>query len=113
MAGAKAMRQEATESDSLSRAIGDFRDEFVGWIDTELARLREREREESLVSKGHDAPGAPPSHAAPVTESGAQAPPLNPRQRLDALARLLDCRLKQSQGAGEPSREAVPERTTW
>ena len=112
MAGAKAMRHEAMESDSLSRAIGDFRDQLVSWIDTELAHLREREREESLVMKEHEPAGPPPSYAVSETGSGAHTPSLNPRQRLDALARLLDHRLKRSLGAGNPSQDGAPEHTT-
>jgi hypothetical protein len=38
-------------------------------------------------------------------------PPANPRQRLDALARLLDERLKHAQGAAESTNSAGNERT--
>jgi hypothetical protein len=40
------------------------------------------------------------------TDPEPRTPLANPRQRLDALARLLDHRLKQAQGAAETSRGA-------
>jgi hypothetical protein len=49
------------------------------------------------------------SVAMPGSEWDAetQAPPLNPRERLDALARLLDHRLKLAEGAAGVSRDAT------
>ena len=42
MIGPKAMSREIEESDPISSAIGEFRDELLFWIDSELVRLRER-----------------------------------------------------------------------
>jgi hypothetical protein len=52
---------------------------------------------------------AEPSIDMPGSERDpeAQVPPLNPRQRLDALARLLDHRLKQAEGAAGVSRDTT------
>jgi hypothetical protein len=148
------MSNQAESADFLSRAIGEFREELLLWIDTELARLQEREQEENLVVEevstapksirsgprggshlgsqtncdgaspgrpdflsGMERPtlrncerftdrnsrdeitGLPVAFTEPETDPEPQAPPLNPRQRLDALARLLDHRLKQVEGA--------------
>jgi hypothetical protein len=148
------MSSDADEPDLLSRAIGEFREGFLLWIDAELVRLRERESEESLVMEEGSAapsssrsglgggsplgsrasrpaarPGRPdlpaeigwqtprnrgkaagrdsvaetawPPVAPPGPESDPepQPPPSDSRQRLDALARLLDHRLKRAQGA--------------
>ncbi len=152
------MSHEAESADLLARAIGEFREELLLWIDTELTRLRGRAAEESPVieesSTGPDlvhtgqtgefrfgspthidtqSPGRPESPPGvrratlrdpeafadrsaaaetrepqvafprPEADPESQAPPLNPRQRLDALAQLLDRRLKQVEGAADPS----------
>src|SRR4051794_8221893 len=57
------MSHDAHQPDLLSRAIGEFREEFLVWIDAELVRLREREQEESRVMKEGSA-------AASSTRSG-------------------------------------------
>lgn len=148
------MGLDTESADSLLRAIGEFRLEFLSWIDAEMARVREREPGEGLAAGGilttpgsvrsgprgglhvgtradddRMSPGisihssgigtdAPRAHEGfaergsdvsptmptatipgPETDPGASAAPLNPRQRLDALARLLDQRLKQAEGA--------------
>jgi hypothetical protein len=152
MIGPKSMSREIEDSDPLSSAIGEFRDELLFWIDSELLRLRERAHvvdsgiEEQLapatresnfigssgrlgVSQGGSIcqPGiaraespscervvdrkdlvaetARPPVALPELPTDAELRPSvsNPRQRLDALARLLDHRLKQAQGTGEVS----------
>ena len=152
MIGPKAMSREIEDSDPLSSAIGEFRDELLFWIDSELLRLRERAqvddsvmekelatatRESNFVSssgrlglsqgsaicqsgiaraespswervvdrKDLVAETARPPVALPElpTDSELQPSVSNPRQRLDALARLLDHRLKQAQGTGEVS----------
>jgi hypothetical protein len=160
------MSQQTEARDSLSRAIGEFREELLRWIDTELARLREREPDEGLAMENESTTaistpaglsgesrggsqtsqnaacsgraGLPPRVrwelpwsreraadgdaaaettrppiASPATATGPepQAVPLNSRQRLDALARLLDHRLKRSQGAAGASRGAAAEAT--
>jgi hypothetical protein len=66
---------------SLSRAIIELREEILLWIDTELVRLREWERDETVAMEERSAP-------APLTrwavESGSQAH--SPTKRL--VARL-------------------------
>jgi hypothetical protein len=56
---------------------------------------------EGFADRGPDASPSRPAAPMPGTETHprASAAPLNPRQRLDALARLLDQRLKQAEGA--------------
>jgi hypothetical protein len=150
MIGPKAMSREIGVSDPLSWAIGEFREELLLWIDTELVRLREREQADDLVIEEELAVarepqfnasssrlGVPrgsryfesgiawqeprtreravdrdsvvetlrPSVALPERQTDPELrPPLsNPRQRLDALARLLDHRVKQAQGTAETS----------
>ena len=155
MIGPKAMSREIEESDPLSSAIGEFRDELLFWIDSELVRLRERVRlddsvvEEELATAARDFNFSSSSTRVRVTHGGSYSqsgtvraeprsceravdrkdlvaetarPPVarpelqtdsdlrssvsNPRQRLDALARLLDHRLKQAQGTAEVSSTA-------
>jgi hypothetical protein len=148
------MNDDTEVSDPLSRAIAEFREELVVWINTELGRLQQWDEDENLVLEdGSAAPVStgssqeagsgvgsrasrlwarlvradPPSAMGwephrngqrvavgdaakesgwssatvpgPETEPKPQASPLDSRQRLDALARLLDHRLKQAQGA--------------
>ena len=177
------MSQGTESADSLARAIGEFRTELLVWIDTELARLQERDpgassvvgerstaprsmgaglrggsqpgsrtdvdaprpgspellsgtgwetpREgQSFVDRDGNAALAGPTAAVagPETDPPPGANSGNPRERLDALARLLDQRLKQVEGAsgtrlgatsggtqgipgespGQPGRPAVP-----
>jgi hypothetical protein len=89
------MSHDSQVSDPLSRAIGEFREELLFWIDAELSRLR-REQAENLVIQEELATAG----ASPLKDE-ALSPVANPRQRLDALARLLDHRLKQAKTAGE------------
>jgi len=66
----------------------------LGWHES---RTRERvvERDSSLAETAR-----PPVDAAELeTDPKPQVPPSDPRQRLDALARLLDDRIKRAQGA--------------
>jgi hypothetical protein len=138
------MEPDSDLPDRLLSAIGDFRQEMLHWIDSELDRLREREQAEArrneqgpasaplahfgATSRRHLSTSGwlhhPPAAASsehhrlelasdrdPVPENARQLPDAprpapdaeppatdsNARQRLDALARLLDSRLKQSQ----------------
>src|SRR5437764_15486888 len=63
------MSHDADEPDFLSRAIGEFREEFLLWIDAELVRLHEREQEASLVMEEGS---AAPSSARPGLGGGPQ-----------------------------------------
>jgi hypothetical protein len=149
MIGPKSMSREIEVSDPLSWAIGEFREELLLWIDTELVRLQEPEQvdhpvmeEELAVARESHFSGSSSRHGvsrgSPFFKSGiarqeprtrervvdreelvveTARPPValpeldtdpeprpslsNPRQRLDALARLLDHRLKQAQGTAE------------
>jgi hypothetical protein len=146
MIGSKAMSHENEVSNPLSWAIGEFREELLLWIDTELVRLGEqaddsvRGEEQAASRESHlsaassrlgarrgsprfqsgtavqesrtrervvDRDSAVETARQPVARPELQAnpdpqpAPSNPRQRLDALARLLDHRLKQAQGAAE------------
>jgi hypothetical protein len=163
------MSHGTDRADPLARAIAEFRQEFLLWIDRELARGHQRDpgagrgaEERStaghpLVSgpRGGSQPRAQPEGVAPraerpvllaelgreppreeerfadrsreaeitaapragagpemetETDSQPQAGPANPRHRLDALARLLDHRLKQVDGAAAVRRVAASRR---
>ena len=154
------MSHDADVLDSLSRAIAEFREKVLLWIDTALVRLREREQAESLAMEEKSAPAAltrlrmergsptasptrrpaagkdgmdlqpvmswegtpnpaeiagpdsrgdlarPPIVAPrPEADTKSKSPPLDSLKRLDALARLLDHRLKASQDAASNSSE--------
>jgi len=111
------MSHDADVFDSLSRTIADFREKVVGWIDTALVRLREREQEESMASEKRSAPAAvtrlcTERGSQPIlTETGtkSKSPPLDSLKRLDALAQQLDQRLKVSQEAAPNSSGASGE----
>ncbi len=158
------MSHDADGLDSLSRAIAELREKVVGWIDTALVRLREREQEESLATQEKSAPAAltrlsrergsqtqsptrrpgasleetelrpvmswqgsrnteeiagpdslrdparPPLVAArPETGAKSTSSPMDSLKRLDALARVLDQRLKVSQEGASNSSGASSE----
>jgi hypothetical protein len=102
------MSHDTRVPDALSTAIAELRQELVGWIDGELARLRERERQrpvDLMRNTARDSTAETMRPAAAPPESAADHEPRsahsNPRDRLDALARMLDRRVKQAKGAGE------------
>ena len=138
------MTRDIDVSDPLSWAIGEFREELLLWIDTELVRLQKQiddsvideELSESQFNGSSSRIGAtrespfprtgiargeqrtrervverydpavetlkpPVPQRQPRTDPESPLPVSNPRQRLDALARLLDQRLKQAQGTAE------------
>jgi hypothetical protein len=107
-------RPEIGAADSLALAIGELREELLSWIDAELSRLQELQREEDRsmeVMSG--VPGSWPDDrdsSQGVDESciAVRGPgmnlelgstPCDPGERLDALVRRLDHRLKQAAGA--------------
>ena len=158
------MSDGAEVLDSLSRAIVEFREEVLLWIDTELVSLRKREQDESVAMEERSAPATltrwglesgtqthspirrlvagpgeaelqpvmsrdgsrnneeiarrdspdgsdRPPFVTPGTEPDlkAKSAPLDSFQRLDALARLLDQRLKLSEVAASNSSGASGE----
>jgi hypothetical protein len=145
--------REIGEANSLARTIGEFREEVLSWIDTELARLQELQWEEDrsmeamsgmpgsirfrprdagilappticdgdregtlddvcgtergmIRSRGWpndqdsstDVDESPIAVQGPAMDLGTQSTPCHPGERLDALARRLDHRLKQAAG---------------
>jgi hypothetical protein len=111
-------------ADPLARAIAEFRNEFLLWIDREVARAQgpeflaemgpqpPREAERFADRMAHaEISGAPVAGTGEETEPQPQDGPGNPRHRLDALARLLDHRLKQVEGAAEASRGPISRRS--
>ncbi len=121
------MSKDEGPADLLVEAIGEFRQELIEWIDSQLKLLREREARPMAGSAEAIAPASvlsirpePLAATAPVTtvesriaaqKSGlaeaAESPPqADSRHRLDAVARRLGERLRQS----EESRKG-PERT--
>jgi hypothetical protein len=99
------MSDDAEVLDSLSRAILEFRDEILLSIDTALVRLREREQDESVALEERSAParltpwGKECGSQTHSPDPRSNSTPVDSFQRLDALARLLDQRLKSSQEA--------------
>jgi hypothetical protein len=115
----KAFSPEHEGPDRLALAIRAFREDVLLWIDTELARLRQ-----------WDPVGTPPaadsvarasasgfgvrqpregSPLGPLIETEPSVPVSNPRQRLDALARMLDDRLRQAEADTGPRRGTASE----
>ena len=113
------MSEDGEVLDSLSRAIGEFRAEILLWIDEALVRLREREIVEGPATEERLPFNRLPD---PLVELDARKSPVDPvrvpadsarmdtapasngarvdsLERLDALARMLDRRLKQAQDA--------------
>jgi len=112
----------------LLQAIQDFRRELLEWIDARIGMLKEGECDPGEGSPGGSLEDAPPGESRLVTElagesalrtgwGGGEAdgcfptqfgspgeperrePQGDPRKRLDALARLLDERLRIAEGA--------------
>ncbi len=75
-------------ADPLIGAIGEFREELIQWIDTQLAQLRERDARLAVpaIANGQSTIAA----AEPVAGGDA-------RHRLDALARQLNERLRNTE----------------
>jgi len=112
------MSDKEEGADPLVAAIGEFRQELVGWIDSLLGAVRERQARvaarppepansvPSLASRTEargNAVKATEGRAMPREESRADAaqPPSNgdPSHRLDALARQLGARLRTSEAS--------------
>jgi hypothetical protein len=91
------MSDEAWVVGPVARAIADFREEVLLWIDNALIRLRDRESGESRAIEQRFAPG---TLARSGAERESEMPPSDSLKRLDALARLLDQRLKVPQEEG-------------
>ena len=130
------MSEKEDGPDPLVAAIGDFRQELVGWIDSLLESERGRHsgmaarprglteeppgpvgRTETRLDSG-SAPRERPAISADNQADGSE-PPKNhdPRHRLDALARLLGERLRNSEvSRGAPDRpegEGKVQARTW
>jgi hypothetical protein len=82
----------ATESDDpLLRAIAELRTDLLHLIDDQVAYWKERVEE---LPPPRAVRPAPVLNVAEPQEVAAKARPLDPRQRLDALAKHLDHRLR-------------------
>jgi hypothetical protein len=105
---------ESGAADPLARAIGELREELLSWIDAELSRLQELQREEDRSMEGmsgvrgswpddrgssQGVDGSSISVRGPGMDLEPGSTPCDPGERLDALARRLDHRLKQAAGA--------------
>ncbi len=75
-------------ADLLIGAIEEFREELIQWIDTQLAQLRERDARLAIPALGNGQGAI--AAAEPVAGGDA-------RHRLDALARQLHERLRNTE----------------
>jgi hypothetical protein len=119
------MSQDEGGADLLLQAIGEFRQELIQWIDSQLGLLREREARLTasppetvsaiLVPATRPEPRAQsvPASRAKIAPQGASpavtaemSPSADARHRLDTLARQLGERLRLSGGS-----RRGPERT--
>jgi hypothetical protein len=92
---------DAGDLDSLRQSIAELREEIVLRIEAAIDRLR-RLQAESLYSEAASPPirVRPASHPEPEDPAPSSSPAArDPRDRLDALARLLDHRLGKTRDA--------------
>jgi hypothetical protein len=87
------------ERDGMNPVEGDFPSGMGRENHPNPVGHTDRDREAQMVR-------VPVVPSGPGTDREPEAPSLNPRERLDALARLLDQRLRQVEGAG-PDRGAT------
>src|SRR3954462_14902891 len=93
------MTSDAEVGDPLLRAIAELRIDLKILIDEQVALVKERVEEPSAPRGLRVAPAQPlPAAEArdEAAEAAAKARSLDPRQRLDALAKHLDHRLRQA-----------------
>jgi hypothetical protein len=102
------MSSDVEDDDSLLRAIAEFRSEVNHLIDEQLAYVKDRVEEPSAHRPFRSAPV--PTVTEPPAEP-AKVRTLDPRERLDALAKHLDHRLRQASlpGADRPDRSTAVE----
>ena len=119
------MSDKEDGADPLVAAIGEFRQELVGWIDSLLGAVRERYArtasrppEQAAIPQGFtrrsesrgDGVTAPEGRPAPreANRTAASEPPSkgDSRHRLDALARQLGERLRLSEASRGGSERA-------
>jgi hypothetical protein len=103
------MPGDAEIDDPLLRAIAELRDEVNRLIDEQVASAKERDRA-GEPSPAHARRPAPSPSMAAATAEPARARPLDPSQRLDALARHLDHR-RRLNGSPTPDRAGRPTTT--
>jgi hypothetical protein len=122
------MSDNEVGADPLVTAIGEFRQELVGWIDTLLGSIRQRhartasrspeqaaplqgpvKRYESRGDSGVETAGGSPQREENRTSAADPPAKGDPRHRLDALARQLGERLKSSEAARGGSERAESE----
>src|SRR5262245_33477699 len=87
------------ESDDLLRAIAELRIDVNRLIDEQVARVKERAEEPATAPPPARTlrPAPVPNVPEPPDDVG-KGRTLDPRQRLDALAKHLDHRLRQANG---------------
>jgi hypothetical protein len=86
------MSSDSELSDPLLRAIGELRMDVLQLIDEQIAHVKQR------VDELPSAPALRPAPVPPIPETPEETPKdrtLDPRKRLDALAKHLDHRLRQ------------------
>jgi hypothetical protein len=89
------MSEGGKGTDPLLKAIAEFREELIQWIDAQLVILRQREPDQGNSSANSDH-----AESRPVTQELIESSPAaDSRQRLNALARQLKDRLRHSGGS--------------
>jgi hypothetical protein len=101
------MSEDGAVLDGLSRAIADFREEVLLWIDTALVRLREREQQESLATEQKSAPAASP-RSGMERESQTSSSTSRSRTRL-GVAQLEPVMRRQGSGNTEEINGRAPQ----
>jgi hypothetical protein len=86
-------------NDPLLRVIAELRADLNQWIDEQLAYVKERVEEPNPPRTMRPTPVLNLTEAVPPAPVEAdRVQPLDPRQRLDALAKRLDHRRRLSSG---------------
>jgi hypothetical protein len=87
------MGQDESGADPLLKAIGEFRQELMHWIDSRIGSLHEHEAGLESASSTE----SPPPRSI-LKEPAEAVPAGDARHRLDTLARQLNDRLRGADG---------------
>jgi hypothetical protein len=104
------MSSDPELDDSLVRTLAELRRELNHLIDEQVSYLKERQEEpiSARAAMPRPAPAVVAAPSPPEPPDDARARGLDPRQRLDALAKHLDHRRRQANGTGPERGERAP-----